>query len=146
MGNICLRFRKTFHEFDLRSQTIPARVLSVYDGDTITIGFKFRGRYWKSSLRIYGIDTPELKPIRRGRTEESILEEKKAAGKARDYLSGRILGKLITVKFNKSNDKYGRLLGEVFLGKENLAETMKGLGYGYEYGGGGKREFGLSHI
>lgn len=139
MGNICLRFRKTFHEFDLRSQTIPAKVLSVYDGDTITIGYKYRGTYWKSPLRIYGIDTPELKPSRSGRTEESITEEKKAAEKARDYLSGRILGKLITVNFNKSNDKYGRLLGEVFLGKESLAETMICLGYGYRYEGGMKK-------
>jgi micrococcal nuclease len=139
MGNICLRLRKTFHPFDLRGRNISAKVLSVYDGDTITIGFKFRGEYWRSSLRIYGIDTPELKPIRRGRSEESILKEKEAAEKARDYLSGRILGKLITVKFNKSNDKYGRLLGEVFLGEENLAETMIGLGLGYEYGGGKKR-------
>lgn len=142
MGNICLRFRRSFQPFDLRERSITAKVLSVYDGDTITIGYKFRGRYWKSSLRIYGIDTPELKPIRRGRTEESVLEEKKAAEKSRDYLSGRILSKLITVKFNKSNDKYGRMLGEVFLGKENLAETMKGLGYGYEYEGGKKRGFG----
>lgn len=141
MGNICLRFRRSFKPFDLRERTITAKVLSVYDGDTITIGYKFRGRYWKSSLRIYGIDTPELKPRRQGRTEESILEEKKAAEKARDYLSGRIFGKLITVKFNKSNDKYGRLLGEVFLGKENLSDTMRELGYGYEYGGGKKKEF-----
>jgi endonuclease YncB( thermonuclease family) len=140
MGNICLRLRKSFQPFDLRERTITAKVLSVYDGDTITIGFKFRGNYWKSSLRIYGIDTPELKPRRQGRTEESIIQEKEAAEKARDYLSGRILGKLITVKFNKLNDKYGRLLGEVFLGRENLVETMIGLGMGYEYGGGKKRE------
>ena len=140
MGNLCLRFRKSFQTFDLRERKITAKVLSVYDGDTITIGYKFRGIYWKSPLRIYGIDTPELKPRRQGRSEESILHEKALAEAARDYLSGRVLGKLITVKFNKSNDKYGRLLGSVFLGNENVAETMIGLGHGYEYGGGKKRD------
>ena len=66
----------------------------VYDGDTITIASKVPGLLdspiYKFSVRLNGIDTPEIK----GRNEE----EKSIAVKARDALSGLIMGKDILLK------------------------------------------------
>lgn len=128
MGNFLLRFRREFVAFDLKSLEFKAKVLDVYDGDTITIGYKFRGIYWRSQLRIYGIDTPEIR----------ILAQKERAVKARDYLKERILNKIVHIKMNNRADKYGRLLGEVFYRGENLTTTMINLGLGVPYFGGKK--------
>ena len=70
------------------------RVIKVYDGDTITVASKVPGLknspIYKFSVRLNGIDTPEIK----GKNED----EKEIAQKARDALSGRIMGKDIFLK------------------------------------------------
>ena len=38
-----------------------ARVVSVYDGDTITIIMRFRWKSFQFKCRLMGIDTPELR-------------------------------------------------------------------------------------
>jgi micrococcal nuclease len=82
-----------------------AEVTSVYDGDTITVtidlGFDHIMRNMK--LRLYGIDTPEI----RGGNAKT----RKAARDARDYLRALILGKEIVVRTIKDKKgKYGRYL------------------------------------
>lgn len=128
MGNFLLKFRKNFVTFDLKGMEFNAKVLDVYDGDTVTIGYRFRGIYWKSQLRLYGIDTPEIR----------ILAQKENAIKARDYLKGRILSKIVKIKMCNKADKYGRLLGEIYYKGENLTSTMINLNLGVPYFGGKK--------
>lgn len=88
--------------------TYKAKILSVYDGDTCTADIQL-GFYviaHKVKLRLYGINTPEI----RGGTAET----KKAGITARDWLRERVLGKEITIKsFGKG--KYGRWLVELYL-------------------------------
>ena len=95
------------------------KVIKVYDGDTITIASRVPGFYhspiYKFSVRLNGIDTPEMK----GENEE----EKEIAVKARDALSERIMGKEIRLE-NVQTEKYGRLLCEVYLGNEHLNKWM----------------------
>ena len=109
------------------------RVIKVYDGDTITIASKVPGLrnspIYKFSVRLNGIDTPEIK----GKNED----EKAVAQKARDALSARIMGKDIFLK-NVQTEKYGRLLCEIYLDKENLNQWMINQRYALAYDGGTK--------
>jgi micrococcal nuclease len=83
-----------------------ATVLSIYDGDTITVmvdlGF---GVQVKQKLRLARINTPEVKGEQR---EQGIV--------SRDYLTALLpIGSQIDVKtFKDSQEKYGRYLAEVF--------------------------------
>lgn len=99
----------------LLSEFVPpitrGRVVKVYDGDTITIASRVPGLanspVYKFSIRLAGIDTPEL----RGSSDE----EKEVALGARDALSARILDRDVQLR-NVSLEKYGRLLCDVFDG------------------------------
>ena len=94
--------------------TYKAKILSVYDGDTVTadvqLGFYVIAH--KVKLRLYGINTPEI----RGGTAET----KKAGITARDWLREKVLDKELTVKsFGKG--KYGRWLVELYLDDEETS-------------------------
>lgn len=83
-----------------------AKIVYAYDGDTVTasvdLGFHFA--FNKQKLRLYGIDTPEL----RGDTLE-------AARAARDRLKELVLDKEVLIEtFKDSKGKYGRYLAKVW--------------------------------
>lgn len=83
-----------------------AKVVSVYDADTITVDIDlgFTAYLSKVKLRLHGIDAPEM----RG-------PEKQAGTKARDWLRGQILGQEIRIKtYKDKKGKYGRWLAEIF--------------------------------
>lgn len=87
--------------------TYRAHVLSVYDGDTITVdidlGFSIFMR--SQSIRLVRINAPEV----RGSSAEM-------GAKSRDALRGKILGKTVTLKTIKdTKEKYGRWLAEVWI-------------------------------
>jgi micrococcal nuclease len=101
--------------------TYSAHVLSVYDGDTITVeidlGFRFSVRNFK--IRLYGINTPEVK----GPTRVAGLV-------ARDALRAKVLDKDITLRTLKdTQEKYGRWLGILEVGGENINDWMVANGY-----------------
>lgn len=87
--------------------TYKAKVISVYDGDTLTVdidlGFSIVMHNIK--LRLAGIDTPEI----RGGTAET----KKAARDARDFVREKCLGKEIYLQTLKKG-KYGRYIATVW--------------------------------
>ena len=112
-----------------------AEVLSVYDGDTITVmidqGMKHFARV---KVRMIGINTPEL------RTKD--LEEKERGYAAKDYLKSRIEGKTVVVHTVKKG-KFGRWLGVIWLyeeGMEELGESLNDemirMGHAVAYDGG----------
>lgn len=119
--------------FSFNGYNTYARVVRVYDGDTITILFQYHKRIYKYSCRIYGIDTPEI----RTRNEE----EKIKGYEARDFLSSYILEQIIKVHF-LDFDKYGRPLVNLYI-KINgdyidIAKLMISQGYAKPYFGGTK--------
>ena len=123
----------TIERFSFEGLERQSRVVKVYDGDTITILFRFNKQYYKTSCRILGIDTPEL------RTKN--LKEKAAGYKAKDFLSGFILDKIILIKFGKF-DKYGRPLIEGFLDNgQSISNLMISSGHAKPYFGGKKTEW-----
>lgn len=107
--------------------TYNAFVTKVYDGDTITcdidLGFKVTLKDQK--LRLFGVDTPEL----RGKDKESGLA-------ARDFLRDKILEKDITVVTLKDKKgKYGRWLAKVYKDDTYINSLLLEYDHAKEYYG-----------
>jgi len=107
-----------------------AKVVKVYDGDTIWVAFNYRGKYIRVKIRLDGIDTPEL------RSSNKIEKEK--AIKARDYLKRIIDNRIITLHCGKF-DKYGRLLGKIYYNNININDKMISTKHAVAYDGGKKK-------
>lgn len=120
--------------FSFENKSFIAKVVDVYDGDTITVVFKFAGKRRKFKIRMNNYDTPEL------RTKDPI--EKVYAQKAKDELEYKIKNKLIKLVCGKF-DKYGRILGTVFTldTNENINDFMIKSKFGICYQGKTKMDF-----
>jgi len=93
-----------------------ATVISVYDGDTVTVdidlGFGIVLR--KQKLRLYGLNTPEVRGA-----------EKEEGKKVRDLLREKILNKKITIKtYKDKKGKYGRWLAEIICNDESINQWL----------------------
>lgn len=93
------------------------RVVRVLDGDTvealIDLGFR---THRQETLRLYGIDAPELKSETRAagqRAKEHLLTLIESAARL----------SLTTIK-DDGQDKYGRFLGVLWDGEKNLNQQM----------------------
>ncbi len=130
------------------------RVVKVYDGDTITLAispnntictdddYEYNNVY-KFSVRILGIDTPEIKPKKPKKTDDmdlwdSYQAEKEAAQIARDKLALLIFSNIVQLE-NVSYDKYGRLLCNVKYNGIDVAEYLIEKRLGVTYDGGTKK-------
>lgn len=93
-----------------------AIVSKVYDGDTITTDIDLGLNLWarKVKLRLYGIDTPEVRGPER---EDGLV--------ARDWLREQILDKEVVIKtYKDKKGKYGRLLAEVWIDDRNINQEL----------------------
>jgi micrococcal nuclease len=90
--------------FTLKGNKYRAKVVHVYDGDTVHLVFDYLGHLFKWHVRIAHVDTPEL------RTKN--VEEKKMGYETRDKLRELIDGKMIDILCLEF-DKYGRVLAEL---------------------------------
>jgi len=102
------------------------KVIKVYDGDTITIGAILYDIAYRFSVRLNGIDTPEMNGPHK---EKAIL--------ARDDLSNLVMNKMVRLE-NVGTEKYGRILADVYLGDLHINQWMKEKGHAVEYHGGKK--------
>jgi len=114
----------------------------VLDGDTIDVtidlGFDL---YKKERVRVAGVDTPEK------RTRD--LEEKELGKDATNWLKEKLEGTLagddelsVRTELVGGTGKYGRLLGWLYIGDDNVSlnEQMIEEGYAWEYDGGTKQK------
>lgn len=123
----------TIKPWSFAGQTRKAKVIDCYDGDTCTIAMWIGFQRYSFKLRLFGIDTPEL------RTKNTA--EKEAGYKAKGHLSSLILGKKVKVVFADKEEKYGRLLGTIYLHGKNINQMMVDAGHAKEYFGGKKDEY-----
>lgn len=97
-----------------------ARVIEIYDGDTITIAqiFNINGncQIYQFKLRIYGIDTAEI------RTKDQ--NEKQCANIAKQRLHELIYGKMIRVEQTPEIDKYGRILARIYINIDDVEREV----------------------
>lgn len=105
------------------------KVVQVYDGDTFTIATYVFGEIYRFNVRLYGIDTPEI------RTKD--IKMKTRAIQARDALRELIMNKIVELK-NVEYEKYGRLMAHVYVNGINVNEWMIQNGHGIVYTGGKK--------
>ena len=110
-----------------------AIVRRVVDGDTmdVTLDLGFDILY-NNRIRLYGINTPE------SRTRD--LEEKKLGLAAKDRVKELCpVGSTVTIKTTKDGrGKYGRILGEIFVGEVNINQQLVAEGHAVEYFGGSR--------
>ena len=94
--------------------TITGKVLSVADGDTLTV---LEGKT-QHKIRLFGIDAPE---------------KKQAFGtKAKDALAALTFGKTVTVTV-VDTDRYGRSVGKVTQGGADVSRKMVADGFAWRY-------------
>jgi endonuclease YncB( thermonuclease family) len=118
--------------FSLNGYVTDAKVVRVYDGDTIHVVFHYFGKFYKWIGRIAHVDTPEL------RTKN--LDEKKKGYEVRDKLRELILGKVVKLTCQEF-DKYGRLLLDIQIGDIKVDEWLISNGYAKKYEGGTKEKW-----
>ena len=116
----------------------------MYDGDTVKAIFPLNGVLYKWNCRLIGIDTPEIRT--------SYALEKKYGYEVRDKLREKILNSVVQLKCGDL-DKYGRLLGKIYLKQENDGQSGGGKSvsindwlvqnkYAFPYDGGKKQDWG----
>jgi len=133
---------KTVPKVPFQDKIIFARIEEIYDGDTVKIIVLFGEIPVRFSLRILGIDTPEIK-----HGEGRLPEEHTAAVKVRDYMRS-LFPKNIAKICIRDWDKYGgRVLGELFLETgENVAEILIQGGWARPYHGEKKKPWTLEEL
>lgn len=108
--------------FSLNGKHFTAKIIEIYDGDTITVIFKLFGNYYKWKCRIMHVDTPEIKKMVKAVTEEEKNKnekEKKRAIAIRDIMREKLINQIVLIHCFHY-DKYGRLLIEFNLPETNI--------------------------
>ena len=129
-------------KFSLDGKYKVCKVVDIYDGDTCRVVFNHNGFINKWNIRMNGYDTPEMRPSKSLPNREEI---KTKAKESKNYLKSLISNtpeQLVYLKCGNF-DKYGRLLGEIFIEKNDTTsvnQMMVSNGYGYEYHGGTKKK------
>ena len=111
----------------------PEALVSVYDGDTFKVDLKGIHPLFGDdvSIRLHGVDTPE---IRGGEDRVKAL-----AAKARDMAEGLLRGAKRIELRNPQRGKYFRIVADVYLDGESLAEKLKAAGLAKDYDGEGEK-------
>ena len=124
--------------FSLDGYETKAKVVKVYDGDTVHVVFQMFDKYYKWNCRILHVDTPEL------RTKDP--EEKKRGYECRDKLAALILDKIVLLNCSKF-DKYGRLLVEITIPETGVKihEYLISEGLANKYEGKTKEKWDFSN-
>lgn len=114
------------------------KVIKVVDGDTIDasidLGFDIS---LEKRIRLSGVDTPE------SRTTD--LKEKALGLEVKEWLKHKLEGAkdiLIKTQLPDSTEKYGRILGNLYINNEALSlnQQMIDEGYCWVYDGGTKKK------
>lgn len=98
--------------FELKDYETEAKVLEVYDADTVKVAFPYFGKLYKWRCRLLRINAPEV----RGSSKENGII-------VRDQLRELIMGKIIKVSCKKF-DSFGRVLSELEYNGENISDWL----------------------
>lgn len=135
-------------KFTYDGMVIKAKMVDIYDGDTLTLVFRYRGQLQQHSCRMLGYDSPEMKPPKSNPDREAEMAAAREARQAlKDLLEKHTVLKVECGKF----DKYGRILVTLYVpdrtgllglvgcgGSINVNQWMVDSGYGVPYDGGTK--------
>lgn len=140
---------ETVHKFSFSTdgQRVACKVISVYDGDTLSVAMPLEPKradspVYSFKVRLAGIDTPEMKPSLTEPNRELVIS---LAKRAKRFLEEETLGKIMYIEIS-GEDKYGRLLGTLFRDTQSYEEKsinqemIKG-NYALPYDGTEKKSF-----
>lgn len=97
---------------------LQGTVVAVTDGDTVTVDLGPSSPDRRLKVRLYGVDAPESKQA--------------GGAAARAALASRVLRRQVFIE-PQEQDRYGRLVGVVFLGEENINRWMLMQGHAWVY-------------
>ena len=111
----------------------PDALVSVYDGDTFKVDLAGVHPLFGDDvlIRISGIDTPEIRGV-----EDRVKE---LGFEARDLAEKLLRGAERIELRNPQRGKYFRIVAEVYLDGESLAEKLKAAGLAKDYDGEGEK-------
>jgi endonuclease YncB( thermonuclease family) len=94
---------------------LVGKVVHVADGDTLTV---LDARKTEHRIRLHGIDAPE---------------KRQAFGtKAKEALAAKVHDQTVQVRWHEK-DRYGRIVGDVYLGNRNINVEMVREGFAWWY-------------
>jgi endonuclease YncB( thermonuclease family) len=102
--------------FPSSAQTLIGKVVSIADGDTITI---LDAGHVQHKIRLAGIDAPEIKQAFGQRSKE--------------YLSALLSGQDVVEVETEKQDRYGRSVGKVFSERKDVNLAMVRAGFAWHY-------------
>jgi endonuclease YncB( thermonuclease family) len=105
-------------EFSLRGMRCLAKCVDCYDGDTCKVVFPFHGELTRWTIRVYGVNTSEI----RGGSDE----EKKMGILARDFTRKLVLDKMVWVSCYGFG-KYGRLVADIYFDEQMEGPTLSDM-------------------
>ena len=130
---------KDVNYFNFDGKTFIAKPCHVYDGDTFSVIFDYKGELIKYRCRCFGYDTPEMRPSKKNPNRDKEKELALLAKKRMIELLEAHPSKLIKIECLKF-DKYGRILIKAFnnINEKSINEIMVDEGHGRWYDGGTK--------
>lgn len=129
-------------DFSFKGHVVHAKVVDLYDGDTLRLVFVYRGELIQYAVRMEGYDSPEMRPAK---THPNREVEKQKAHEAKEALAGQVADRVLVAELGEF-DKYGRPLAKLYLTEEPAKRSatncvnvwMVENGYGRPYFGGTK--------
>ena len=107
---------------------VNARVVSVYDGDTLTVDAEpWPSLTARTSVRVAGVDTPEI----RGKCQS----EKDLAVRARDFVRATV-GASVRLTDVRPGKYAGRVIADVWVRGRKLSDLLIAENLGRPYHGG----------
>jgi endonuclease YncB( thermonuclease family) len=126
----------------MQNEIIDARIEEIYDGDTVKIIVLFGDVPFRISLRILGVDAPEIK-----HGAGRLPQEHEAAVKVREYLNSLFPKNIAKVKFTEWDKYGGRILGHLYTSEgEDVSELLISGGWARVYQGEKKRVWTLEEL
>lgn len=135
-----LRNTKKTQDFTFAGRCCWAKVVDVYDGDTVRVKFLYGGQEVQWCARLDGIDCPEMKPPK---TSPNRDAEVQAAKESKAALHRTIGNQVVYLRCGKF-DMYKRILTTILLekgDKESISQWMIAAGYAVPYDGKTKSVF-----
>lgn len=141
---------KTTPLFSLNGLCTYARVVNVYDGDTITCVIKVFDNWFKFNVRLNGIDTCELHSTDTKLKALAIKAKKRlisliteiTESESSNFDKGYFENHVVLVWLECQDfDKYGRLLANIYKNQKDkisFSDILIQEKFGYKYDGGTK--------
>ena len=128
--------------FSFKGKTFLGLPTNIYDGDTLSIIFRYNGESIKYRCRCLGYDSPEMKPSlsNPNRENEKVLA-KTAKNRFVELLNKSPDG---IIRFECFDfDKYGRILVKIWnqVDEKSINDIMVEEGHGKTYDGGKKESW-----